>query len=452
MRHEVDVLVHFRGSIGEWAEHHLRSETTRRFFTSFLPPEAPAFFLAMQLGYLERGYLSRPVGGSGAFRDALVRTYQRLGGEARLHATVDEILVEGDRACGVRLDDGSTLAADVVVSTSSMPETVLRLLGGRHGAEATHGRLAHWKLFTPIVQASFGVALPFEGLPAMWQLEGLPKRRIGGRDVDRVYVRVCNDDPAHAPAGHCVVQATIETSYEHWAALGAGEAGRRAYADAKDEVASQLLEVLEPYFPGIREATRVRDVATPLTFWRAARSWRGAYEGWIPTREAVFGHVDKTLPGLAGFYMAGQWVEPGGGVPTVVTSGRQVVQLLCEKEGRPFVTRPVDAPDAAAPSVPSSGRTLVLYATREGQTRRIAERIAGALRLRGHEPDVRDARTDAPTSLSGYRGAVLAASVHRGEHEPEMIAFVRRHRSDRYQLFQSWGSPSGSHASTTFSR
>jgi menaquinone-dependent protoporphyrinogen oxidase len=64
------------------------------------------------------------------------------------------------------------------------------------------------------------------------------------------------------------------------------------------------------------------------------------------------------------------------------------------------------------------------------QTRRIAERIAGALRLRGHEPDVRDARTDAPSSLSGYRGAVLAASVHRGEHEPEMIAFVRRHRAE----------------------
>ena len=31
--------------------------------------------------------------------------------------------------------------------------------------------------------------------------------------------------------------------------------------------------------------------------------------------------MDKTLPGLDGFSMIGQWIEPGGGVPTAVISG-----------------------------------------------------------------------------------------------------------------------------------
>jgi phytoene dehydrogenase-like protein len=57
----------------------------------------------------------------------------------------------------------------------------------------------------------------------------------------------------------------------------------------------------------------------------------------MPTAEGMFGHVPKTLADLDGFYMAGQWVEPGGGVPTAVMSGRQVVQLVCEAESRPFV-------------------------------------------------------------------------------------------------------------------
>jgi len=112
-----------------------------------------------------------------------------------------------------------------------------------------------------------------------------------------------------------------------------------SYNAAKDEVADAVLSNLEPHFVGIRGAVRVTDVATPLTFWSMARSWRGAYEGWLPTREDLYGHVHKKLRGLEGLYMAGQWVEPGGGVPTVTMSGRQVVELICHDAHEPFVAR-----------------------------------------------------------------------------------------------------------------
>jgi phytoene desaturase len=51
--------------------------------------------------------------------------------------------------------------------------------------------------------------------------------------------------------------------------------------------------------------------------------------------------VERTLPGLKDFYMAGQWVMPGGGVPSCLYSGRHAVQLLCKQDGRPFSTAPV---------------------------------------------------------------------------------------------------------------
>ena len=89
--------------------------------------------------------------------------------------------------------------------------------------------------------------------------------------------------------------------------------------------------------PGIAADVKMTDVATPLTFWRSARSWRGAFEGWMPSADSFSQHVPKTLPGLDGFYMAGQWVEPGGGVPTALMSGRQLVQILCDAAGKPFV-------------------------------------------------------------------------------------------------------------------
>ncbi len=99
----------------------------------------------------------------------------------------------------------------------------------------------------------------------------------------------------------------------------------------------RLTAVLSNCFPGFAKQVRLTDVATPLTYWRSTRSWRGAFEGWMPKDGSFFARVEKTLSGLRGFYMAGQWVEPGGGVPTTVLSGRHVVQLICADDERPFV-------------------------------------------------------------------------------------------------------------------
>ena len=48
--------------------------------------------------------------------------------------------------------------------------------------------------------------------------------------------------------------------------------------------------------------------------------------------------MPKTLPGLERFWMAGQWVAPGGGLPSGVMTARQVQQLICRADGVPFRT------------------------------------------------------------------------------------------------------------------
>ncbi len=287
----------------------------------------------MVLGYLKHGHLSRPEGGTARFRDALVDTYRQRGGEAMHHATVEEVLVRGDRAYGVRLADGSIIEGDVIVSTASAPETVLRLLGGRYGGAEMRQRMEHWKMFQPVVLASYGVATPLTRVPSTLLIDHVEPMTVGGVANEQLYVRVYNEDASFAPPGHTVVQTMLETDYAYWAKTGS------RYNAEKDALGALLLERLDRYLPTVKAAVQVCDLATPLTFWQHARSWRGAYEGWMPTPEAMFGHVKKVLPGLAGFYMAGQWVEPGGGVPTAILSGRHVAQLVCADEGRPFVSR-----------------------------------------------------------------------------------------------------------------
>src|SRR5262245_61779302 len=76
------------------------------------------------------------------------------------------------------------------------------------------------------------------------------------------------------------------------------------------------------------------------------------------------------------------------------------------------------------------------YATREGQTRRITEHVAANLRNRGFVVEisnVKDVRGQVGVDLGRCAAVILAASVHAGEHESEMVKFVKKHRAQLEQ-------------------
>jgi menaquinone-dependent protoporphyrinogen oxidase len=73
-------------------------------------------------------------------------------------------------------------------------------------------------------------------------------------------------------------------------------------------------------------------------------------------------------------------------------------------------------------------RILLLYATVEGQTGRIAERIAHTLRQRGHSVEVLPADTARTNlALAAYDGVMVGASIHYGHHPAYLRALIRRH-------------------------
>src|SRR5262245_44664608 len=76
----------------------------------------------------------------------------------------------------------------------------------------------------------------------------------------------------------------------------------------------------------------------------------------------------------------------------------------------------------------------IFHATREGQTRKIAHRIAEDLRTQGVSVAIFDVRSVAAVDWSVYSAAILAASVHAGHHEPEIIAFARRYHTELTRL------------------
>ena len=308
----------------------------RQLLKNLFLPEVPVWFIFMFLALLADRQIGLLEGGCPSFVQPIEARYKALGGQVTYNATVEEILVENDRAVGVRLADSSEHRADVVVSAADGYNTIFKMLSGRYVDEKIKERYRSWKLVRPAVIVSFGVVREFTGEPPFTTIMLGHPFTVGSQAINGVFVRIFNYSSKFAPPGKTVVQVGFETQWDYWNDLQKED--RACYDAEKERVAEEVLARLEAHYPDISSQVEVTDVATPYTWWRYTLSHRGASMGWLPTPEAIMTPIPRTLPGLANFYMAGQWVMPGGGVPPCLYSGRHVVQILCHQDGKPFST------------------------------------------------------------------------------------------------------------------
>ncbi len=303
----------------------------------FSPPDFPMMLLLTTIACMNDLEFGYPIGGSLRFALQLARRFQALGGEARYRARVVEVLVEDDRAVGVRLADGTRLPADMVISAADGHGTIFDLLGGRYLDDTVRDYYRDLPLAQSIVQVSLGVAMDFSQEPPALDF---PLRRpvlLGNIPHGRLVLKHYCFDPTMAPPGKSVLSLWCTADYDYWKELRADPA---AYAAAKEDLAAQVIAALDERYPGLGERVEAVDVATPITYERYTGNWRGAFAGWAMTtrkmRMMMGGAMRKTLPGLGNFYMVGQWVEPGGNVQLAAASGRDAIKDICRLDRRPF--------------------------------------------------------------------------------------------------------------------
>jgi len=303
---------------------------------SLFLPQVPVWFVCMILGLLADGQIGFLTRGCPDFVQPMEKRYRELGGRVTYRAAVEKILVKDNRAVGVRLADSSQHYAGVVASAADGYSTIFGLLDGRYVDHKTRDRYANWELCRPLMMVSYGVAREFPADPPFITFLLEHPLQSAGQSVDKIFVRLFNYSPHFSPAGKTVVQVEFETDWDYWNDLR--QEGRPGYNAQKERVAAEILERLERHYPGISSQVQVTDEATPYTTWRYTRNHKGSWGGWMPTPQALNTRIKRTLPGLENFYMAGQWITPGGGVPPCLYSGRHVAQLLCHRDGKPFTT------------------------------------------------------------------------------------------------------------------
>ena len=138
-------------------------------------------------------------------------------------------------------------------------------------------------------------------------------------------------------SGKSLIRIELETRNDgFWTRLR--EDNRKSYLEEKEKLAGEIIEILDRKIKGIKDKIEMIDVVTPATFIRYTGNWRGSIQGWQSENIFKSNPFKRELRGLSHFYMCGQWVEPGGGVPTAALSGRNLIQIICKRDGMHFVT------------------------------------------------------------------------------------------------------------------
>ena len=306
----------------------------RKVLENLFLPEVPLWFVLMIMALVANRQMGLLEGGCPDFVEPIERKYRSLGGELTYGAKVEKIVVENGKAVGVRFADGTEHRADIVVSAADGYSTIFGMLGGEFVDDRIKERYQSWKLIKPTIIVSFGVSRTFPGEPPFSSIMVKDPLRIGNDNIPGFGVRIFNYSTKFAPAGKTVVQVLVESSWDYWNNL---RSDRARYEAEKKRIAAEVLKRLERYYPGISSRVEVEDVATPYTLWRYTLNHKGAYMSWLPAADKILETIPRTLPGLSNFYMAGQWTTPGGSVPTSLFSGRQLIEVLCNQDGKKFV-------------------------------------------------------------------------------------------------------------------
>ena len=298
-------------------------------------PGSPMLFLLSFLGRLHVGDLGWPTGGSLVFARTIERRFRELGGEIRYQTRVHSILVENDRAVGVKLSDGSEERAEIIVSNANGHATIFGMLGGRYVNRAIRSYYsAPEDRIEMGIHVCLGVAraLPAEPHAIVLPLEA--PVMIAGEVRQRLYVEPFAFDPSLAPPGKSALKVVLGTSYKYWQELSRTP---ERYGEEKQRVAESVIGLLEKRFPGLRQQIEVVDVATPITTLRITGNGHGYRSPASAMPRTLFTgwRLSQTLPGLRNFYMVGQWAGIGG-VPMVAAMGRDVARAICRHDRRIF--------------------------------------------------------------------------------------------------------------------
>ena len=274
--------------------------------------------------YLEgAGY---PIGGAGALARGLVPVIESAGGRALAGTPVRRILIEDERAVGVRTNGGEEYRAPVIVSAIGARETVTRLLPSDIGQQDWAREIAS---FTPSV-CHFQVFLGFEGDIATrgagrsnhwfcesWDANDAIWSAAGNAPIPMMFVsfptlKDASHDPG--PSNRHTGEAMVLADWSSVAAFADGGAEARAseWQAFKQDIEARMMAFFRSKFPALDPLVVYRELGTPLATAAFTGHEKGGFYGVETTPRRLLSDALNAKTPVPGLFLTGQDVMTPG--------------------------------------------------------------------------------------------------------------------------------------------
>ncbi len=245
---------------------------------------------------------------------------------------VEQILIEGKKAVGVRLKNGEILTAKVIVSNADARTTLTTLIGEEQLPRAYRSKLKGMRPSLSYFILYLGLEGDVEELSVSnnevffddelsKEYEALYENRIpeGSPFYLLVPSRV---NPSHAPEGQSTLCLSLKAPYhlnEGWG------------QEVIDHLSQKLISKAKTLIPDLEKRILVKAVTTPRTIEQWTGNHMGAAYGWaqIPSQSGIY-RLSRKTP-ISNLYLTGHWTSPGGGIAGVIASGELTAQTIWSK-------------------------------------------------------------------------------------------------------------------------
>ncbi len=268
-----------------------------------------------------------PRGGMISIPQGMLKAGREHGLEVRTGCKVERLILDGRRARGVILEDGSEITADVVISNVNAKVTYLKMVGPENLPGWAVRAIDSYRLSMPCPMIYVGldkkpdldahhtvVSGSIEEMNRVWNL--YYTKGVIPRTAMSLICWPTEADPSLAPEGRhilnflCNAPAPYAPLGDNWDRL-------------KDWYREEAVRELErTVMPDVRDHIDYLEVSTPLDFERRLLSPQGAIYGLFSdlTSLALFRpHARSRV--IRGLYLTGSSTHLGGGVPTTIASG-----------------------------------------------------------------------------------------------------------------------------------
>lgn len=295
-----------------------------------LPPAKSSFAMHASVAKHYFKGASFPIGGSARIAETVDKVLEAHGSTILTNAEVDQVVIEGGKATGVKMKDGKVFSADVIISGTGIFNTYTKLLS----EQVVHKHKFPTQLAQ--VQPSYAHACLYIGLHGSPEELQLPKANywIYPEDLDHdgCVDRFVQDSSAPFPVIYISFPAAKDPSWserypgkstidiitvmpydmvEQWQDSRWKKRGEE-YEAFKANFSERLLEALFAKEPQLRDKVDVHELSSPITTKHFMNYDRGELYGIDHTPERFDQRFLQPRTPIKNFFLTGQDVVTAG--------------------------------------------------------------------------------------------------------------------------------------------